>query len=296
MKQKPKAHAARRVTAAALLAAALWALCLSMPAVAAAAGAEASTWFIDMERFATGAHGRMQCQECHPEPFPGPDGKMARPHPDPNGARYLTKASRREYDYSHCMPCHRLAWERYKTGAHAKARAKQKKGPPVEGAKVAPSCTHCHNPHYEPAMSGRVELGRREVQMCGSCHESQLRTYLASYHGKAAYNLGNGKSAFCTDCHGAHDVLSLKDHKDALAACQRCHLDAGPNFAQMVMHPDSKGLDKKDDPALLGRIALIKALTAIMAVLVILTLGLFYGHGFVWLLRDLHHKLRKYGK
>ncbi len=296
MKHKPKAFAVRRPPAAALLVLALWALCLAAPVAAGAAGAEPSTWFIDMGRFADGAHGRMVCQQCHPEPFPGPNGKMRRPHPDPDGARYLTKPSRREYDFSHCMPCHRLAWERYHQGAHAEARAKQKVAPPAEGEKVSPTCAYCHNPHYEPAMSGRLALGRREVRVCGSCHQPQLRTYLASYHGKAAYNLGNGKAAFCTDCHGAHAVKSLKKPQDALAACKRCHLDAGPKFAQVVMHPTSRGADQEKDPALARRIAVIEALSVIMAVLVALMVGLFYGHSFLWLLRDLHHKLRKYGK
>jgi len=129
--------------------------------------------------------------------------------------------------------------------------------------------------------------------VCGACHPAQKATYLENYHGKVAVNLGNEASAYCTDCHGAHDCVSLKDRKTALAACQRCHPNAGERFTQFVIHPTTEGL-AQDNKEKQRHVAIIKLVTIVMTIIVILVVGFFYGHSFLWLLRELHEKLRKH--
>ncbi|MCB2185190.1 MAG: cytochrome c family protein [Deltaproteobacteria bacterium] len=281
-------------------------LCLGLPALAAEpselnphrlGGVETTTWTINLERYVQGAHGSLDCQICHVAQSEGILPGAASRHPDPSAPLYLNRSASRNYQYQDCRRCHRLSMERYEKGAHAKAMAQQKEKPPAPGlANLAPTCSDCHNSHYDKSQLGRVELGRRQVAVCGSCHPIQAQTYLANYHGMAAVNQGYDKAAYCSDCHGAHEVASLKDPKVALQACQRCHPNAKPNFAQVVIHPlkEKKAEPDATDKALAWRVGVIHSLTAIMIVVAILVVGFFYGHSFLWLLRELHEKIRKH--
>ena len=105
--------------------------------------------------------------------------------------------------------------------------------------------------------------------------------------------MGDERAAFCTDCHGAHQCVSLKDKKAALKACQRCHPEAGPGFAEFMIHvtPKDAVVDAKQKKE---RVALIRVITALMTILAILVVGFFYGHTFLWILRELHERLRRH--
>jgi len=265
------------------------------PGAAALKGAEPSTWFVDMGRFNQGAHASLTCGQCHPKHLKAGQKGSQFKHPDITSPRYLKAPVRREYNYHLCADCHRTAWKRYLGGAHAEAMRRQAQDPPKAGALLAPTCADCHNPHYILGGRDRLALGRRQVRVCGSCHPAQAATYRQSYHGKAAANLGNTRAAFCTDCHGAHTAVSLKDPTVAIQACRRCHLDAPPNFAQMVMHPTLAGLDPKRDAGKLWRVNLILTVGMIMFVIVLVVVGSYYGHHLLWMLRELHHKIRKHG-
>ena len=131
------------------------------------------------------------------------------------------------------------------------------------------------------------------TEVCGSCHLAQKVTYLENYHGKTAVNLGDTTSAYCTDCHGAHHCISLKEKQTALLACQRCHPGAQEKFTEFVIHPTIKDLTEKDKDKM-ARVFVIKTITIIMLILVLLVVVFFYSHSFLWLLRELHEKLRKH--
>ncbi|OQY48240.1 MAG: hypothetical protein B6240_04940, partial [Desulfobacteraceae bacterium 4572_87] len=159
--------------------------------------------------------------------------------------------------------------------------------------KKAPTCGNCHSGHYVKGHLSRVEIGREMVSVCGTCHPAQAATYLDNYHGKAAVNLGDKNAAFCTDCHGAHHCRSLKEKKVALAACKRCHLAATENFTQVIIHNTTRDL-AENDRRKRAHVALIRVVTVLMTILVLLVVGFFYGHSFIWILRELHEKLRKH--
>jgi ribosomal protein L31 len=219
-------------------------------------------------------------------------------HPDSENPAFLKAYANREYNYQRCQSCHKPSYEQYLEGAHAKALMKQQTDSAAESHKLpkskkAPTCGNCHSGHYTRAHLSRVEIGRQMVSVCGTCHPAQAATYLDNYHGKAAVNLGDKNAAFCTDCHGAHHCFSLKDKKTALAACQRCHPEATEGFAQVVIHPTIQDLPENDTEKR-AHVALIRVVTLLMAIMVILVVGFFYGHSFVWILRELHEKLRKH--
>jgi ribosomal protein L31 len=282
-----------------------WAsLCLALiaafalPALAGTAeldsrgGLMASTWSVNQALFQKSAHGFQGCNGCHAKEDKGIQPAALAPHPDPRSPGYLKQAARKTFDYHYCAKCHSLAVQRYSQGKHAEKMQKQAKEPLKPGKFAAPTCAHCHNPHTVIPHQGRIQLGRVQVEVCGSCHPAQKDTYLENYHGQAAANLGYEKAALCSDCHGAHTVVSLKKPEAALKACRRCHPDAPPSFAQMVMHP-SPPQEKVDQDLKAQRVAVIQALALIMAVIALVTVLGFYGHSFLWMLRELHEKIRR---
>lgn len=253
---------------------------------------DSSGWFVDLNRFSESAHKNFTCEACH-----GNMLDQGKQHPDTRDTTRLKNKATQTYDYDRCRTCHRKSYERYLRGAHAKALAEEKKGPlpegPVSDQLKAPACGECHSAHYAKSHLSRVVTGQEMTEVCGACHEAQKATYLENYHGKVAVNLRDEASAYCTDCHGAHECISLKDRKAALAACQRCHPEAGEKFSQFVIHPTTEGL-ARDNKEKQKHVTIIKIVTLIMTIMVILVVGFFYGHSFLWLLREIHEKLRKH--
>ncbi|MFH1152361.1 MAG: multiheme c-type cytochrome [Pseudomonadota bacterium] len=252
-----------------------------------------STWFVDMNLYSAAAHGSLKCEECH-GPMIGKDtaGKN-KTHPDKQAQGFLRAETRREFDYASCGKCHKTSFDRFMTGEHAKAMVTEKQTGKVSRTGHAPTCGDCHSAHFSPSHLSRAETGKRMTETCGSCHPSQKLSFLANYHGKAAVNLGYDRSALCTDCHGAHACLSLKEPKEVLSACRRCHPDAGPSFADIIIHDNRMDLDKKTETkqAAMKRVQFLGFLSFVF---VTVLLVFFYGHSCLLMLRKLHEKLRKH--
>ena len=252
-----------------------------------------STWFVDMNLYAKSAHASLTCQKCH-----GTMEEAGKAHPDTKDPNSLGDEATRNFDYTRCKSCHRVAYERAQQGAHAKALREESKGTapssgePAVSEKKAPTCGDCHSSHYAPSGLSRLDTGRRMTDACGSCHPAQRISYLDNYHGRTAVNLGDEKSAFCSDCHGAHNLRSLKDRDTALGACTRCHPDAGREFTGFVIHDALDSLPEKEQEKQ-KTLVLIHRVKIIAFVVVALVLVLFFGHTFLWILRELHEKLRK---
>ncbi len=262
---------------------------------ASLASTDNNSWFINMSEFSKSAHGGLSCEVCH-----GDMKQNGKTHPDLSDFGILLKDGIHTYDYSRCKVCHRVAYARYKKGEHAKALTKEnaEPGPTSKSEekkiKRAPTCGDCHRVHYDKSHLPRVEIGVRMTEVCGTCHLQQRNTYLMDFHGRKAVNLRYEPAAYCTDCHGAHTCASLKDRSKALEVCQKCHPDAGLRFAEFVIHPAIQGLSKEEVAGKAQRVAIIKAISAIMVIIVIIIVAFFYGHSFLWLLRELHEKLRKH--
>ena len=247
-----------------------------------------STWFVDMNRFSTSAHTGIKCEECH-----GSMIEKGTSHPDAKAENFLNSDPKRVFDYGQCKKCHKNSHERFLTGAHAEALEKEQKSGKVSKTGPAPTCGDCHSAHYAPAHLNRAETGKNMTQTCGTCHPDQKASFLANYHGKAAVNLGYDKSAFCTDCHGAHQCLSLKERDAALKACLRCHLDAGEQFADIIIHDSKKDVEKKSVEKQKG-INKVHFLGWLSLVFVVFILFFFYSHSSLMMLRKIHEKLRRH--
>ena len=244
-------------------------------------------WFVQMDQFAAGAHGSLSCKECHTEMTPD------KTHPDKASKDYLKKDVTRTFDYQACQKCHKTAHERFQKGAHAEALQKEKQeGKPSETG-YAPNCGDCHSAHYARSHQGRVMVGQQMTDSCGSCHPDQKASYLANYHGKAAVNLEHDKAAFCTDCHGAHTAVSLKDKTVVLNTCRRCHPDAKDAFADIIIHDSSKNLEQKSEAKISG-LKIVHLLGSFSLIFVTVLLVFFYSHSGLLMLRKLQETLRRH--
>lgn len=145
-----------------------------------------------------------------------------------------------------CSRCHQEIYQRYAQSVHGKALLKE------ENADV-PVCTDCHRSHdIEDPRTAVFHL--KTPELCARCHTDEklmgryglstdvLKTYLRDFHGMTASFHKREQvtpavfTAVCTDCHGVHDILSVKDPRSAVMkanlvkVCQKCHADATENF------------------------------------------------------------------
>lgn len=255
-----------------------------------------SAWFIDMNRFARSAHAGFTCVECH-----GTMMTADRQHPDEKRADFLKRSATRTYDYDRCRKCHERSFKRYQAGGHAKARQEEKNKPQVAKTdslekRTAPTCGACHASHYVRSGQSRVDVGRRMMDVCGGCHPAHTESYRDNIHGRTGVDLGNPKAAFCTDCHGAHTVDSLKKQETALTVCRRCHHEAETKFTDIVIHASLASMASvsgADAPKKRSVVWIDRVRWAAIAG-VALSLAFFVVHSFLWLLREIHEKLRKH--
>ena len=252
-----------------------------------------TNWFVDLNRFGLSAHAGFKCEDCH-----GSMIENDRTHPDKTKPDYLKKAANRSFDYSRCRQCHKLSYQRYLDGEHAKALSKEITESEVAGDKVkiktlAPTCGDCHSSHYDRSGLSRVDVGKRMISTCGRCHSVQTASYLENIHGRVGVHLENPAAAFCTDCHQAHTMTSLKEPTVALPACRRCHPSAEAEFTNVVIHASIDELATSKSPKHRSILWIHRIKLTVIAV-VALSLIFFFGHSLLWLLRELHEKLRKH--
>jgi cytochrome b subunit of formate dehydrogenase len=95
----------------------------------------------------------------------------------------------------------------------------------------AASCTNCHGAHrIIKGTDSRSSVYRLNVpETCGKCHTEIEKQYNESIHGQLVMK-GNGDAPSCTNCHGEHDILNVKDPNAPVAfqnvssqVCSPCH-------------------------------------------------------------------------
>lgn len=144
-----------------------------------------------------------------------------------------------------CSRCHQAIYDQYKRSVHGEA---------LQGGNTdAPACVDCHRAHnIEDPRTSSFRLNTPEL--CARCHTDEklmkkyglstmvLQTYLQDFHGMTASLQKKQQvapsvvTAVCTDCHGVHNILSVKDPKSAVMkanlvrVCAKCHAGATKNF------------------------------------------------------------------
>jgi cytochrome b subunit of formate dehydrogenase len=131
-----------------------------------------------------------------------------------------------------CSTCHRGIFTEFIKSVHFSTDE-------VKEAKL-PTCSECHSSHtISPVHQDRFVY--EVTEQCGECHSELSETYFETMHGKA-YTLGYLRAAKCSDCHGAHDILSVNDPNskvgphNVVATCQKCHANANERFTGYLTH------------------------------------------------------------
>ncbi len=90
------------------------------------------------------------------------------------------------------------------------------------------TCMDCHPnirgyPHPPLFAWDRRDLSIGYYTRCKACHEEQYRQNLDSMHARELA-AGNRNAPVCTDCHGYHDVQTLKKPRTRIVqTCAKCH-------------------------------------------------------------------------
>jgi predicted CXXCH cytochrome family protein len=248
------------------------------------------------------------CYDCHDAHNIGTIGSAAR-------------AAYRQRNPEVCGRCHTRQQEKYLTSVHgrphdaaaagggeahlgsgfaliarAHAGADADAAAAEDGAEVPSShpmnaavCSDCHTPHnIDSPEKDPVKL--LITDKCGTCHEKQVRTYEASYHGQVI-RAGYTHTAKCYDCHGSHGVMDVNDpaskvHPDnRLATCRQCHENAPRGFLGFHAHGDSSDFENYPEMWIAQRS---------MEVLIIGVFAFFWTHMLLWIFAEWRD--RRHGK
>jgi len=250
------------------------------------------------------------CYDCHEAHTIGTIGSAAR-------------ADHRQRNPEVCGRCHEDEKQQYLTSVHGQRHQQQSDdadaAKPAAAADAAPTelgligvahagpstdpgtaaadddqhspavCSDCHTPHsIDSPEKDPIKL--MITESCGSCHEKQVRTYEASYHGQVI-RAGYAHTAKCYDCHGSHGVMDVDDpasmvHTDnRLETCRQCHENAPAGFLGFHAHGDAEDFENYPEMWLTKRF---------MEFLIIGVFAFFWTHMLLWIYREWRD--RKQGK
>ncbi len=131
-----------------------------------------------------------------------------------------------------CAQCHLGIFEQFKSSIHSPQLAKTDK--------KLPTCHDCHNAH-EVDRIDKDSFRQQILAECGTCHAEVTATYFETYHGKVSL-LGSGKTAKCSDCHEAHNILppdypqSSLSRQNVVETCKKCHPNSNRKFTGYLTH------------------------------------------------------------
>jgi formate dehydrogenase gamma subunit len=132
----------------------------------------------------------------------------------------------------HQIPLERPV-ELFKSSVHGRAS--------TAGVHLAATCNDCHSTGgtaHRILPPGNVESSINHFNIpktCGKCHRNVEQDYWEGIHGELTLR-GETDSPVCTDCHGEHGILPLRDPRSpvspnrvAEATCSPCHESARLN-------------------------------------------------------------------
>ena len=104
-------------------------------------------------------------------------------------------------------------------------------------------CTDCHT-QLGDADANKPHAKKLGPPNCVECHEDADKAYKGSVHGRAQAG-GKKDMAMCADCHGAHDIVKVKDRRSRVYklnlpfTCAKCHQNAKLGRKHNMVHPDA---------------------------------------------------------
>jgi formate dehydrogenase gamma subunit len=159
-------------------------------------GGKTVSLFVDSARMKISVHAAFTCVNCHVGFNPGsiPHAKVMKP--------------------VECKTCHQIAG--FEKSIHG----------------MVAGCKGCHGTHEIMSVKDpKSAVNRIQVsKTCSQCHEAEYREYQASAHSGAVAS-GTNKSPNCVDCHGAHNIVSVKSKESPVFKtkeadfCLKCHTE-----------------------------------------------------------------------
>ena len=223
------------------------------------------------------------CKDCHAtHSFDVPSASL--PMDDPARAAWRLGLAQK------CGSCHDDQLEAYTGSVHGQAVLKD------HNPKAA-VCSDCHSAHAIANTSGDAFKQSISAQ-CGSCHEANLASYKATYHGQIS-TLGYTYTAKCYNCHGSHDILKVdnpdsKVHADnRMKTCKSCHsgkkdlAEAPAGFISFQPHGNHHDFKKYPE---------IWIAFQIMVQLLVGTFGFFWLHTLLWFFREYKERKARLGQ
>ncbi|MBP1688237.1 MAG: Cytochrome b subunit of formate dehydrogenase-like protein [Deltaproteobacteria bacterium] len=216
--------------------------CLACHGAEDLVGPEGQSLFVGADAFAASVHAPLPCVTCHVD-------AATLPHEEKPAAVPL----------STCATCHEDPVGEYEQSVHGTSRS--------SGHGEAATCADCHGnlhnvtAHSEPTSTTHWS---KMAATCARCHASvemakkfkipvvqPAEAYLQSAHARA---VAQGRhAATCSDCHGAHDILSNTDpsskilHANVPVTCGKCHADILATYRESV-HGEALARGARDAP------------------------------------------------
>ncbi|OGO32375.1 MAG: hypothetical protein A2Z29_02155 [Chloroflexi bacterium RBG_16_56_11] len=191
--------------------------------------------FVSEKDVNTASHRYIDCTTCHSE----------EPHDTASPLNKLSLAEK-------CGTCHQYEYRLHLSSVHGQQL--------LQGNPDVATCVDCHSQEGSPHSVIRVleynapTYKKNIAGTCARCHddaelmadygivEKVYESYMRSFHGKAiqlgTYEITQLDKATCTNCHGFHDVKSVRDPVSPVAGldnlaktCEQCHAGAGVEFA-----------------------------------------------------------------
>jgi cytochrome b subunit of formate dehydrogenase len=201
--------------------------CHSDPSLTTEVNGKKVSLYVDKSKLKDSIHGTMfGCVDCHK---------------DVKGPVHESTPQR-----VFCSQCHADAQEAYSHSLHAQGSK--------SGKTPAANCEDCHGGAHQVMAADDAKSPVNHVNIpatCGRCHGQKFLmesngqsaqpflSYQESVHGQAIEN-GSKKAAVCTDCHGAHQILSANDQKSPIykfnvpETCGKCHAAVKDTFMQSI--------------------------------------------------------------
>ncbi len=143
-----------------------------------------------------------------------------------------------------CIECHKETWEQHKDDPDEKHKRLKVVNEQIDNfmqsihaqpnkqdqSRTNATCYDCHDAHNVGELGSvlRAEKRLKNPEVCGNCHEDELKDYQTSVHGKALEK-GDSETAVCSDCHTTHDIASPETDQAKLSItknCGDCHEEA----------------------------------------------------------------------
>lgn len=115
------------------------------------------------------------------------------------------------------------------------------------------TCRQCHvnitsYPHSAIEEESRRIYTIKRNEACFECHSDIAGQFHGGVHDTALAQ-GNLKAAVCTDCHGSHDTIPLKESRIQVShTCQSCHSDIYDLYSESVHGSALEGQGNPDVP------------------------------------------------